>query len=168
MLSKKYFLAGGPTFSAPLACPTRAEARDHIDPQESDYRPSYMSYRGLQQQAQSKTNFLAIFRTAQFSTFSTASTQHGRGGQSSCNAQHVRYLTPFGCALCRLRWRRVEPPMKRFFSMTSAPPDCADRWRHVRTPRTTRSMRSLGTRQSRECCRQTPSQSDLGHRLRNR
>jgi hypothetical protein len=42
-----------------------------------------------------ENKFLAIFRTAQFSTFSTASTQHGRGGQSSCNAQHVRYLTPF-------------------------------------------------------------------------
>jgi hypothetical protein len=49
MLSKKYFLGGGRKFSAPPARPTHAEVRDHIDPQESDHRASYMSYRGLQQ-----------------------------------------------------------------------------------------------------------------------
>jgi hypothetical protein len=75
MLSKKYFLGGGRNFSAPLARPTHAEVRDHIDPQESDHRASYLSYRGLQQQGQLKTNFCEIFWTAQFSTFSTASTR---------------------------------------------------------------------------------------------
>jgi hypothetical protein len=44
-----------------------------MDPQESDHRASYPSYRGLQLQGQLKTNFCKIFRTAQFSTFSTAS-----------------------------------------------------------------------------------------------
>jgi hypothetical protein len=57
MLSKKAFLGWWTNFFRAAGCPTRAEARDHIDPQESDYRPSYMSYRGLQQQALSKTNF---------------------------------------------------------------------------------------------------------------
>jgi hypothetical protein len=50
MLSKKYFLGGGRNFSAPPARPTHAEVRDHIDPQESDHRASYLSYRALQQQ----------------------------------------------------------------------------------------------------------------------
>jgi hypothetical protein len=61
MLLKKYFLGGGRNFSATLARPTHGEVRDHIDPQESDHRASYLSYRGLQQQGQLKTNFCEIF-----------------------------------------------------------------------------------------------------------
>jgi hypothetical protein len=71
MLSKKYFLAGGRNFSAPRARPTHAEVRDHIDPQKCDHRASYMSSCGG---GLWKTDFCLIFQTAQFSTFSTAST----------------------------------------------------------------------------------------------
>jgi hypothetical protein len=77
MLSKKYFLGGGRNFSAPPARPTHAEVRDHTDPQESDHRASYMSYRGLQHEGLLKTNFCEIFWAAQFSTFSTASVKSG-------------------------------------------------------------------------------------------
>jgi len=69
MLSKKYFLTGGPTFSAPLVRPKRAKVRDHIDSQEGDHRASYMSCRGLQRRRQPKTDFREILRTAQFSIF---------------------------------------------------------------------------------------------------
>jgi len=65
----KFFRAAG-------AC-NALEVRDHVSPQESTHRASYMSYRGLQQQGQLKTNFCKIFRTAQFSTFSTASVNSG-------------------------------------------------------------------------------------------
>jgi hypothetical protein len=78
MLSKKYFLAGGLSFSAPPARPARAKVRDHIESQEGDHRASYMSCGGLQQRKQLKTDFREILRAAQFSTFSTASTQLGR------------------------------------------------------------------------------------------
>jgi hypothetical protein len=76
MLSKKYFLAGGRSFSAPPARPARAKVRDHIESQEGDHRASYMSCRGSQQRKQLKTDFREILRAAQFSTFSTASTHH--------------------------------------------------------------------------------------------
>jgi hypothetical protein len=55
MLSKKSFLAGELNFSAPQAHPTCADVRGHIESQESDHRASYMSYRGLQQRRQLKT-----------------------------------------------------------------------------------------------------------------
>jgi hypothetical protein len=43
--------------------------RDHVSPQESTHRASYMSYRGLQQQGQLKTNFCKIFRIASIFDF---------------------------------------------------------------------------------------------------
>jgi hypothetical protein len=73
MLSKKYFLAGELDFSTPLVRPARANVTDHIESQESDHRASYMSYRGLQQRRQLKTDFREILGAAQFSTSSTAS-----------------------------------------------------------------------------------------------
>src|SRR5260370_5211347 len=73
MLSKKYFLAGELDFSTPLVRPARANVTDHIESQESDHRASYMSYRGLQQRRQLKTDFREILGRAQFSTSSTAS-----------------------------------------------------------------------------------------------
>src|SRR5882672_4971588 len=72
MLSKKYFLAGELDFSTPLVRPARANVTDHIESQESDHRASYMSYRGLQQRRQLKTDFREILGAAQFSTSSTA------------------------------------------------------------------------------------------------
>jgi hypothetical protein len=73
MLSKKSFLAAELKFSAPQAHPTCADVRGHIESQESDHRASYLSYRGLQQRRQLKTDPREILGAAQFSTFSTAS-----------------------------------------------------------------------------------------------
>jgi hypothetical protein len=75
MLSKKVFLAGEPNFSAPPVHAARADARDHVESQEGDHRASYASDRRLQKRRQANTVFREIWRAAQFSTFSTASTQ---------------------------------------------------------------------------------------------
>src|ERR1700716_111489 len=60
MLSKKYFLVVELNFSAPHAHPTCADVRGHIESQESDHRASYLSYRGLQQRRQLKTDLREI------------------------------------------------------------------------------------------------------------
>jgi hypothetical protein len=53
-----------------------------------------MSHRGLQQRGQLKTDFCEIFRTAQFSTFSTTSTRRRRRKSIHPNAQELDHLTP--------------------------------------------------------------------------
>jgi hypothetical protein len=49
---------GSRNFSAPPTRATHVEVRDHVGPHESTRRASYMSYRGLQQQRQLKTNLI--------------------------------------------------------------------------------------------------------------
>jgi hypothetical protein len=73
MLSKKSFLADERNFSAPQVRHVRGNARDHIESQKNDHRPSHMPCRGLQRPRQLKTDLREIFGAAQFSTFSTAS-----------------------------------------------------------------------------------------------
>jgi hypothetical protein len=75
MLSKKVFLAGEPTFSAPPVHAAHADVRDHVESQEGDHRASYACDRGLQKRRQANIVFREIWGAAQFSTFSTASIQ---------------------------------------------------------------------------------------------
>src|SRR5262245_53807150 len=81
MLSKKVFLAGEPNFSAPPVHTASADVGGHIESQEGDHRASYASDRGLQKRRQANTVFRKILGAAQFSTFSTASTQSGCGAK---------------------------------------------------------------------------------------
>jgi len=107
MLSKKYFLAGELDFSTPLVRPARANVTDHIESQESDHRASYMSYRGLQQRRQLKTDFREFWELLNFRLLrphrSLGEARHGQHGRDAvlANGQHV---------LERLQ-RRFENPM---------------------------------------------------------
>jgi hypothetical protein len=74
MLSKKVFLAGELNFSAPPVHAARADVRDHVESQEGEHSASYASDRRLQKRREANTVFREIWRAAQFSTFSTAST----------------------------------------------------------------------------------------------
>ena len=124
--SKKYFLGGGLSFSAPPERPARAKVRDHIKLQEGDHRASYMSRRGLQLRKQLKTDFREILRAAQFSTFSTASVirrqiKHAWSRQQDLQSRRSRFDRRAGCdvgfhglTMERLvrtifRWRRSVP-----------------------------------------------------------
>ncbi len=80
MLSKKYFLAGELDFSTPLVRPARANVTDHIESQESDHRASYMSYRGLQQRRQLKTDFREILGAAQLPAAADDTSLKFKGG----------------------------------------------------------------------------------------
>src|SRR5712671_878429 len=107
MLSKKYFLAGELNFSTPLVRPARANVTDHIESQESDHTASYMSYRGLQQRRQLKTDFREFWELLNFRLLrphrSLGEARHGQHGRDAVleNGQHV---------LERLQ-RRFENPM---------------------------------------------------------
>ena len=107
MPSKKYFLAGELNFSTPLVRPARANVTDHIESQESDHRASYMSYRGLQQRRQLKTDFREFWELLNFRLLrphrSLGEARHGQHGRDAvlANGQHV---------LERLQ-RRFENPM---------------------------------------------------------
>ena len=80
MLSKKSFLADERNFSAPLVRHMRGNARDHIESQKNDHRPSHMPCRGLRRPRQPKTDLCEIFGATQFSIFSTASVSLGSIG----------------------------------------------------------------------------------------
>jgi hypothetical protein len=69
MLSKKVFMTGEPTFSAPPMHAARADVGDHVESQEGDHKASYAPDRGLQKRRQANTVFREIWGAAQFSTF---------------------------------------------------------------------------------------------------
>src|ERR1700757_1246399 len=80
MLSKKSF---GGIYEDFLKLPMRSmrgNVRDHIASQKNDHGLSYRHYKASQRRSSPKITICEIFGVVRFSTFSTASTQTGRGG----------------------------------------------------------------------------------------
>jgi hypothetical protein len=55
----------------------RGDVRDQIVSHKNDHRPSYRSWRALQQRSPLKIDFREILATARFPTFATVSAQSG-------------------------------------------------------------------------------------------